>query len=294
MVRILITHTDLDGLGSAILAIAEKLVDKIYCWNNNWTDQKVLGKGKIIITDLSLPVEWTKRATVYDHHPASKDTTFNGICDEKRCGTRLFYEEYMTKPKHKIARDRFVYLVDIYDRWQPSEADFDQALDLNRLFNEMVSNRSNCLLYDGRLLNSPYKSFVQAMLKTLEQKEFQLSPTLKETIEKARKKEDEAYIKALEKIQVRTDSQENKFAIARMPCYMNENTHRYLYEHEDVRYILNLGRNGISARSIDDTFDLNRLQGMAGHPKATGGAYALYFINQLESGEIHELGYKQN
>ena len=294
--RVLITHTDLDGLGSAIFAIADKLVDRVYCWNNGYLDKLVLDDNVVIITDLSFDKSITDNAIVFDHHPASKGIT-NGVYDGNRCATKIFYEEYVDK--HNKTRDKFAYLIDIYDRWQTKMSQFDETLDLNRVFEYMVKTRPNCLVYDSRFTmdygiahHTPYYTFIISMVEMLKGEVFKLTHTLQDYADQIHFEEDTFYEKMVDTHQIRRDSKGNLFAIVRTKKYMNENCNRFLEEYSDIRYILNLGFKGISARSIDDTFNLNDIRGLAGHPKAAGGAFDENFMKSLENGRIKELGYR--
>lgn len=75
LMRILITHNDLDGISCAILAIYFDSFDRIYSignsleindnWINNLNDQ-------ILITDLSISEDLiTKNISIIDHHKTS-------------------------------------------------------------------------------------------------------------------------------------------------------------------------------------------------------------------------------
>ena len=289
---ILITHTDLDGLGSAILAIKEKLFDEIYCWNNNYEDMSIIKGNNVVIADLALSQNAIKNALVYDHHEASKNIK-NGKYDPNRCGTKLFYELYMKKPMHNSTRDKFVHLVDIYDRWQDMHEDFNDALNLGRVFNKTVWKRPNALIYTKSkgILKTNYSVFISEMLKVLDQAAFKLSPVLQQKAHEALMEENEAYEDAISDAQTRTDARGNKFTIMCMSKFITENGNRYLREHEDVVYILSLGSEYISARCREG-FNLTQLEGLKGHPRASAGPFSPDFIEDLWDDVVHELNYR--
>lgn len=284
--RILITHTDLDGLGSAIIAIADKLFDRIYCWNNDYVDKSIFKGNTVVVTDLSIDIP---NATIYDHHETSKRIT-NAVCDLKRCGTKIFYEEYVKN--HNSSRDRFVHLIDVYDRWQNKNVDFKEALDLARLC-EHTCGRDNCLIYNGNVLNTCYSKFINQMIDNIS-KPFKLSAIQQLVVKNIKENEDKEYTEAMETLKVRTDCKNNKFAICTMSKYITQNGNRYLMEHSEIIYILiryKTNSRKLSARAVDG-FNLNSLKGLAGHPKAAGGTFSQDFLNRLENGFINELGYK--
>lgn len=67
---------------------------------------------------------------------------------------------------------------DIYDRWQDQHEDFNEALNLGRVFNKTVWRRPNTIIYTKKsgILNFNYKFFITEMMKLLDKVDFQLSP----------------------------------------------------------------------------------------------------------------------
>ena len=101
----LITHTDLDGIGCAILAkLAFKdNVEIEYC-NNPDGATEALNKLKaylydsIIVTDISFSPDKLShnvldRRQIFDHHTTAMHCAEYGVVDTsgKECGTSLFY-----------------------------------------------------------------------------------------------------------------------------------------------------------------------------------------------------------
>ena len=282
--RVLITHTDLDGLGSAILAIADGLVDQVYCWNNGFIDHAVFKGNTVTVTDLFID---QPNITIYDHH---KIAVKNGISDSSRCGSRLYYEEVITN--HNRNRDKFIHLIDTYDRWQDRNRDFNEALDLARLC-EAITKRENALIYDHKLLNTSYKQFIEMMLQQLHN--WRLTPQQIRIIDAVKAKENAVYDEAMRSVKVRVDSKGHKFAIVCMNDYVSQNANRYLREHPDTIYVIILystNRRKVSARAVKG-FDLTTIKGLSGHPGAAGGLYSADFLDRLEDGYVKELGYKR-
>ena len=113
----------------------------------------------------------------------------------------------------------------------------------------------------------------------------------KTEIAEVKEDENHAYGISTRTVSTRIDSRGVKFALCEMTKYVSQNANRYLRENPDVKYILIFNGTGkLSARSKG--FDLNTLNGLAGHPQAAGGQYAESFLKRLKNGLVKELGYK--
>jgi oligoribonuclease NrnB/cAMP/cGMP phosphodiesterase (DHH superfamily) len=133
----LFTHTDLDGIGCAVLATLSfrNNVAIEYC-NYDEIDSKVLDFVKfnkepintMYITDISTTEETAKeidgkcRIRLFDHHVTA--THLNkypwAVVDTTVCGTSLFYEHLTGSFKLQMNKtlDTFVDLVNSYDTWE--------------------------------------------------------------------------------------------------------------------------------------------------------------------------------
>lgn len=124
----LITHTDLDGIGCAILAkLAFKdNVEIEYC-NNPDGATEALNKLKaylydsIIVTDISFSPDKLShnvldRIQIFDHHATAMHCAEYGVVDTsgKECGTSLFYKFINNIDNAKV----FVETVRKYDTWE--------------------------------------------------------------------------------------------------------------------------------------------------------------------------------
>ncbi len=153
----LFTHTDLDGVGCAILAylaFGRKNVDVEYCDYDNvnkkveefWDNPDLEVYDYILITDISIKEELAIRITnevsgprvrLFDHHGTALGLnkydwctvdTMNHMMNIKTSGTELFYtylryheqfDHHSVNVIHNI--DRFVDIVRDYDTWRWKE-----------------------------------------------------------------------------------------------------------------------------------------------------------------------------
>ena len=271
--RVLITHTDLDGLGCAILAIADGLADRVYCVTNADVTKMPL-EDDVTITDLYI-MNAPDNVTIYDHHDVAVN---KGVSDNTRCATRIYYEEVITK--HNTNRDKFVFLIDLFDRWQYFNPGFKEAADLNRLFEASVNPRT-ALVYDAGIVDSPFKSFIEQGLQLLEDFTYTINQRAKIAIQ--RSKENDAYKQLLKNVKENTDCRCNRYAITSTCKYISQIGNRYLDEHPRVRYILHINGNKVFGRA--QTFDLTVLK-LKGHPGAASATFSQSTARGLLSGKV--------
>lgn len=160
----LITHTDFDGIGCAILAkhiFGEVNVNVTFCDYSDMTNvvkaavEKGLLYDRVFITDLNLPqdivdyidnINEYDRILLFDHHIQSlpynnfswvtaAESNDNG---DKTCGTELFYSYLKNNYadfRDSLTLQQFVKYVTYYDTWvwQNKGADGDMAKKLNDL-----------------------------------------------------------------------------------------------------------------------------------------------------------------
>lgn len=139
---LLITHTDLDGAGCAIIArMAMPLVDIKYCNNPNEVTELLNKIGKaayddIIVADISfnpdeIPHEILNKITIYDHHPTAVNCSNYGTVDTtgKESGTSLLLKDYPVE-NAKVLVDT----IRKYDTWIWNEEGNKLPYYLNTLF----------------------------------------------------------------------------------------------------------------------------------------------------------------
>ena len=214
MRRALITHNDLDGLGSAVLVYLGDLnFDDVYVWQYGIYDRKLIESyDEVIVTDLSFaPEQVPVNMTIFDHHESSKwlmyDPSSKHQWNDKSCGTELFYNKFWIKQRTPII-NQFVELVRVYDIWQSDDKRFAQATDLNRFFQGMIEpigNKNNTkVISNKRLVNGPFMHFIQSMAKTLKSQAttFSFDKNQQKVIDEMVKIENKAYQAALKTLQV--------------------------------------------------------------------------------------------
>jgi oligoribonuclease NrnB/cAMP/cGMP phosphodiesterase (DHH superfamily) len=286
--NILISHTDLDGICTPILAWNFDLpFDKIVCYDYGFEDeaasvQLLSDSDNIVVADLALSpalhdelLRKGKTVRVFDHHETSRwiDGCTGCVWDGKRSGTKIFFDEYV---KPRIGRYRpvvreFVDLVDVYDRWDLESPLRPMSEDLQRVFVKY----GNWDLDDAL---ARHDRFIMAMLRKL-QKDSRLVWNNVELmyIRDAKASEDKAYNEALAMLQIRVDGKGRRFGIFSAWGKISMTCHRMLNaDNMDVDYLAVAqtfhGKWGaMSLRSREGKFDLTELAGVAGH-KASAGA----------------------
>ena len=284
----LLSHTDVDGLGSIILAQHFDLpFDKIVCYDYGFEDeanavQVLYDSDNIVVADLALTpalhddlLAKGKTVQVFDHHETSQWIAERPGCfwDDKRCGTKLFFDEYI---KPRIGRYRpvvreFVDLVDIYDRWALESPLRPMSEDLQRVFVKYGSwDISDVLVRHDR--------YIMAMLRKLQKNEhFSWNTTELMYIRDAKASEDKAYDEALAMLQVRIDNKGYRFGVFSAWGKISMTCHRMLsVDNMNIDYLVCAqtfhGKWGtMSFRSREGKFNLMDLAGVAGH-KASAGA----------------------
>ena len=287
MKSILVTHTDLDGMGIVILSSYFNLpFDKVECYDYDEEKESLIVENfieykNIVVADLSLTpalheglLSKSINVSVFDHHETSQWISEKPECvwDNQRCGTKIFFDEYI-KPRIKqykpIIRE-FVDLVDVYDRWVLGSPLRPMAEDLQRVFVKMGS-------WDIEDTLVRHDRFIMAMLRKLEKLEhFEWNNVELMYIQNAKESENKAYEEALKMLQIRTDNKGRRFALFSawgkfsMTCSRMLNT-----DNLDVEYIV-VAQNfhnkwgQMSFRSREGQFNLLELAGVAGHKASAG------------------------
>lgn len=274
--KILITHIDLDGYGGNIL---EKLYhdclgfDLVLNKNYNFEsepgmNQYIVPDNEILIMDLSIPEntfnEWSgilKSLSILDHHTSSEYLSKypGNVWDTSRCGTKLFYEEYILKiPNIHTSPyiEKFVNIVDTYDRWQEDSILWTSAKRLMKVNMGMESR------------------FVDHMVLKLQNK----SPDLwdREELKIIREKEsiESSIISDISKdLQIRIDNSGYRFTIVQIDYTPSVSIccSEFLKMNPDIDYMIvyNKWAKKMSWRTKKD-INLTRIHGVNGHEKAAG------------------------
>lgn len=282
------THTDLDGIGCAILAkLVHPSIEVEYCDYDN-VNQKVsdflddnIGLGDLYITDISVSEEVAQRINdntdfiLLDHHPTALALNKYKCCtvkveDEntglKTCGTEMFYHwlvEYGYLNKSKVL-DRFVEIIRDYDTWRWAELGEDGV----------ISKKVNDLLYIyGRdnFINWCLSSFIQRKFPNLGVTENMLLKLRQEEIDKyVEKKNNEMFTHAL---------CGKASGVVFASKFTSELGNRLCKMHPEIDFVtmIDIEDCTVSYRTIKDDIDLGKdvaaLFGGGGHPKAAGSQF---------------------
>lgn len=311
----LFTHTDLDGVGCAIiayLAFGKENVDVEYC-NYDDVDDKIeafmenedlyRSYDSIFITDISVSdqvasmidcldkVERTVR--LFDHHGTALRldnyfwcTVYEYLDAVKTSGTELFYLylsnslslTYDQTTQNKISR--FVSIVRDYDTWRWKELGEDG----------LISKQMNDLFHIyGR------DKFIELAMKRIM---FGTSPLhqdewFSETdalLLEQKQKDIDIYVEQKEKqITVKTDQWGNTYGAIFAERYFSELGNRLCEIHPELAYIamIDISRGTVSYRTIRDDINLGteiaHNYGGGGHPKAAGSTFDISWAMDIVS-----------
>lgn len=286
----LFTHTDLDGVGCAVLMqlVFGNDVDITYCNYDNINtevNKYMIQRNKIdkcFITDISINDDLAKKINdsyenfyLLDHHPTAIELNkykwctvriHNTEASIKTCGAELLYQwliknGYLNKNE---VLDKFVDVVRNYDTWR--------WVELGE--KGIICKQVNDLLYlYGK------EEFIIWCISEIHDNKF---PRLHETdklVLRIKQKEIDDYI----------DEKNGKMFVSSMcgyACgfvfaekYFSELGNRLCVMHPEIDFVAILNIDGtISYRTIKENIDLGkdvaRLFGGGGHPKAAGSQFS--------------------
>ena len=281
------THTDLDGVGCAVLAkYYDPDIEAEFCDYDN-VNQKVSDFldnntpfGDLYITDISVSDDIAQRIDntdfiLLDHHPTALGLNKYKCCtvkveDEKTglktCGTELFYHwlvEYGYIEKTKVL-DRFVEIIRDYDTWRWAE-----------LGNAGVE----CKLINDLLYIYGRDNFMKWCLKSFSNNIFPYFTDTESTLLKLRQEEIDRYVEKKNK-EMFTQALCGKvsgFVFASK--FTSELGNKLCKMHSEIDFvtIINVEDCTVSYRTIKDDIDLGKdvavLFGGGGHPKAAGSQF---------------------
>lgn len=315
----LFTHTDLDGIGCAIvayLAFGRDNVDVEYC-NYDDVDEKAetfLSNSelrnlydKIFITDISISEELAKAIDVwinpfnirlFDHHATALWLNEYEWCEVivedpeygfKTCGTELFCRHlietgYFKGIKFEAAknRDLFVQIVRDYDTWRWKELGEEG----------IVCKQVNDLFYIyGR------EEFINWALKRLKYygsyPEFPSFSDADLLLLDQKQKDIDRYIEKKDKhLMVRTDAFGYTYGVIFAEQYFSELGNRLceLYPELDYVAMIDICDGKVSYRTVRDDLDVGGIIahsfGGGGHPKAAGSTFDGWDVRDLVIREV--------
>lgn len=282
------THTDLDGVGCAVLAkyynpeieVEFCDYDKVNQKVNDFLDNNI-ALGDLYITDISVSEEIAERLEydtdfiLLDHHPTALGLNKFKCCtvrveDEntgiKTCGTEMFYQwlvEYGYLNKSKVL-DEFVEIIRDYDTWRWVELGEDGV----------ISKKVNDLLYIyGR------ENFINWCLSSFIQRKFPNLGTIENMLLELRQEEIDKYIEKKNR-EMFTQALCGKVSgIVFANKFTSELGNRLCKMHPEIDFVtmIDIEDCTVSYRTIKDDIDLGQdvaaLFGGGGHPKAAGSQF---------------------
>ena len=289
----LFTHTDLDGIGCAILAqlVYGKDIDISYCDydNINKTVQDFILSScndniPIYITDISINDEianlLNQRGNVwlFDHHPTALalnkyewcDVSVNGADGIKTSGTMLFCRWLAlngcldAELKANKSLERFVNLVRDYDTWRWSELGEDGVIckQVNDLFD----------LY-GR------DDFIHWCISEIHDEVFPTLYAKDEVVLKIKQDEIDRYIKEKDETMFTSPMCGKVCGFVFADRFISELGNRLCEMHPEIDFVATIDIDGctVSYRTVKDDIDLGKdiakLFGGGGHPKSAGSKF---------------------
>ena len=288
--KYLISHVDLDGYGVNVLNTMYSDVldfDEILNLNYGFEEspnvkELITPENEIVITDLSLPeevyVEWKgilKSLMIIDHHDTSVYLTHyeGNVWSVERCGTFLFWEHYLL-PRIKESRwadelliddkatflkvEKFVDLVDCYDRWQDNSSLWEDAARLNKLCVSM-----------GAI------PFIEHMVKKFHMI-WEWTADECQCFGEIEKIENDILSKVEEDLEIRKDSIGLNFVFIKIDekSKLSMVCSKLLRRHPEIDYCVCYGgsRKSFSLRTNKD-LNLTRIHGVMGHKQAAGAQF---------------------
>ena len=292
----LFTHTDLDGVGCAILAkLAFKDVDISYCNYDNINEEVknfITDKNDIdmcFITDVSIEEEIAeyieeKFSNFYllDHHSTALYLNKYNWCIVKienkininTSGTELYYHWLLDNGylQQSDVLDKFVNLVRDYDTWRWSELGEDG----------IICKQVNDLMYIyGR------EVFIEWCLSEIHDNVFPKLYEADKLLLNIKQREIDNYVENKNKQIIFSELCGRKCGFIFAEKYFSELGNRLCKLHPEIDFItmIDMGNRTISYRTDKDDIDLGKdiaqKFGGGGHPKAAGSKFEENILTEI-------------
>lgn len=299
----LFTHSDLDGVGCAVLAKLAwaDTVDITYCHGKEDLNHKITEMYKknewknynvIFVTDLSFDISVLEECPklqyvlrLFDHHASAvepfKPFSWAQVQPELNgrltCGTELFYRYLLAKGKVR-RRDFFVEQIRLYDTWDW----YYTTSKLPKYLSDVVM-RIGLQYFVETYVERLRKSDVNE-LSIFNEYERQLLLYLSNREDKDVKSFlDQTFVCEVESNEITPNQTKFKVGVV-----FNNSFYSSLLGNEmcrvmgvDIAFMVNMSRSRVEVRTARDDIDLsvlmNKFYGGGGHKKAAGG-----FINYSE------------
>ena len=269
--RALVTHHDLDGIGSIILSIVLHIdFNQVYISNYSRMTRSFaerLGRDfdEVIVTDISFGEFIQPNMREFDHH---------GIHDEGRCGTWLFYYNYIPNELHTGRLDSFVRSVDAYDTWKRDDHEwFEKGKWWNYLFIQLTNglHRTNYNLNLSHIEGSPWRRVIEVFTRMMNPDFEQLTPQLNAMIENMRHILGDEYRRIRNTYQVR-EVRGIRFIDFRLASQINDIDNSMLMsvirEQLDLNVVILRFRGPKASLRSSADFNLNQIPSFTGHAHA--------------------------
>lgn len=192
---IVLTHNDLDALGS-VLVLEKVFKPSKYFYTNYGDMEEILEmmlkeeSQDLFISDVSFTsnpeilhklIDHFKNVTLCDHHMAAEDFfkqfDLNLIYDTKVCATKLLQQKYHDQVKDL---DPILDIIDVYDIWRTDDPRFMASQDLNDYFwvktnAQKIENRNNILTLAKEIIETHQLNDYEEITETcrLRQQDFE-------------------------------------------------------------------------------------------------------------------------
>lgn len=304
----LFTHTDLDGIGCAILAylaFGRESVDVEYCDYSNvndkvvefWDDPELEAYDYIFITDISikekLAIHITNEASeprvrLFDHHATAlglnkydwcEVSAMNDTLGIKTSGTELFYTYLRRRGRFEHLSDNvignideFVDIVRDYDTWRWKELGKEGIVckQVNDLFYIYGREKFIDWALDQILTLKLYRGI--SAFPIYSEKDMALLDQ--------KQKDIDIYIEEKNKqLFHRADEVGHTYGVVFAERYFSELGNRLCELNPDLAYIamIDISSGAVSYRTIRDDIDVGgeiaHAYGGGGHPKAAGSTF---------------------
>lgn len=287
----LFTHTDLDGVGCAVLAklvFGYKKLEIEYC-NYDEINEKVkhyilndIEKNDVCyITDISITEDLAEYINennlnfyLFDHHQTALDLNKYDWCtvkiedkftNYKTCGTELYYNWLAESGclNKNVVLDKFVEVIRDYDTWRWSTIGE----------NGIISKQINDLFYlYGR------DAFIDWCMLKIYDCEFPLLSKSDKLLLDLKQKEIDDYIETKDKTMFITTMGNHTFGVVFAERFFSELGNKLCIRHPEIDYVAMINMDGtVSYRTIKDDINLGidvaKLYGGGGHPKSAGSQF---------------------
>jgi oligoribonuclease NrnB/cAMP/cGMP phosphodiesterase (DHH superfamily) len=279
--RILLSHTDIDGFGVNVLERLyhdylgfDLILNKNYGFENESSVKELITPdNELMITDLSIPedvfIEWRKvlkSLIIIDHHETSfyLDKYPGNVWSTDYCGTALFWIHVVKKKLVECGQiwdkkvDYFVSLVDTYDRWVDTS---DLWLDATRL-NKVCTGLGTYPFVDHMVkkLNAPWE----------------WTPEEADCFEMIENSENLILADVEKDLELRKDNSGHTYVYIRIDekSRLSMVCSKLMKNHPEIDYCICYGgsRTSFSLRTCKD-LDLTRIHGVMGHKQAAGAKF---------------------